>query len=363
MQPPADCDVGDPMRRMLSQYMSGTIRGLQGHGVRRVCLQLFGQHGHGKSSLINSCLCVVQDCKFSNVAGAGGSGKPFTMARKEYKLADTVYIIDNRGLNQMNTDENLEVAAQLRKLRALGTVDWEFELERTVNLLENRYKNQSMDFIVPVFVLSVKHPYPKTLSNLTKAILPFLRDAFEITGVFPIVVLTNYKDQNISKMCRAMEDLGAQHIFALDNYTTSNSTRNVGTDTPVLRFLHACLQEADRGIQKRQNLDAQLEVIRQSVSQIQSEMSRQKEIEMYMKEESRNKRRSNGVQALRGPQSLYPAWRRRRNMTQFLRKSCTMQISNIVTSSGANSNQDPQPSCHREKNMAVMGPCGDQTFH
>ncbi|XP_063791467.1 uncharacterized protein LOC134945857 [Pseudophryne corroboree] len=327
MQPPADCDVGDPMRRMLSQYMPGTIRGLQGHGVRRVCLQLFGQHGHGKSSLINSCLCVVQDCKFSNVAGAGGSGKPFTMARKEYKLADTVYIIDNRGLNQMNIDENLEVAAQLRKLRALGKVDWEFEVDRTVNLLEDRYKNKSMDFIVPVFVLSVKHPYPKSVSSISSDILPFLRDAFEITGVFPIVVLTNYTNQNITSMCRAMADLGAQHIFALDNYTTSNSTRNVGTDTPVLRFLHACLQEADRGIQKRQNLDAQLEVIRQSVSQIQSEMRRQKEIEGVMKQENRNKRPWNRRQVHWGPQSLYPAWRRRRNMTQLLRNlQCRVHI-------------------------------------
>ncbi|XP_063791471.1 uncharacterized protein LOC134945859 isoform X2 [Pseudophryne corroboree] len=289
--PDADSDSDDEtvqltsLRSMLSKYMPGSTRDLQGHGVRRVCLQLFGKHGHGKSSLINSCLCVVQDCPFSNEVGAGGSGKPFTMARKEYKLSDTVYIVDNRGLSKMNIDENLEVAAQLRKLRELGKVEWEFELDRTVNLLEDRYKNQSMDFIVPVFVHSVKPQYGRNLSSVSNDIVPFLRDAFEITGIFPIVVLTNYTDQNITTIWKEIEELGAQHIFALDNYTTSNSTRTLDTDATVLKFLHACLQEADRGIQKTQNLDAQLEVIRQSVSQIQSEMSRQKEIERNMKEE------------------------------------------------------------------------------
>ncbi|XP_075035164.1 uncharacterized protein LOC142097327 isoform X1 [Mixophyes fleayi] len=266
------------IRHTLSQYKPGSTRDLRDHNFRRVCLQLFGLVGHGKSSLINSCLCVVQDCHFSNEAGSGRTGKPFTMARKEYKLTDSVYIIDNRGLNQMTKDEKLEVAAQFRKLRTMGEVEWEFELERTVNQLEDRYKNQCMDFIVPVLVYSVKH----TFSNVSNNIGAFLIDAFEITGIVPIVVLTNHKDQNITDTCQLFEELGAQHIIDLDNYTTTNSARNLDTDSKVLRLLNVCLQEADRGIQKKQNLDPQLEFIKKSVNQIKAEMLRQKE----MKEEA-----------------------------------------------------------------------------
>ncbi|XP_075035166.1 uncharacterized protein LOC142097327 isoform X2 [Mixophyes fleayi] len=202
------------IRHTLSQYKPGSTRDLRDHNFRRVCLQLFGLVGHGKSSLINSCLCVVQDCHFSNEAGSGRTGKPFTMARKEYKLTDSVYIIDNRGLNQMTKDEKLEVAAQFR--------------------------------------------------------------------IVPIVVLTNHKDQNITDTCQLFEELGAQHIIDLDNYTTTNSARNLDTDSKVLRLLNVCLQEADRGIQKKQNLDPQLEFIKKSVNQIKAEMLRQKE----MKEEA-----------------------------------------------------------------------------
>ncbi|XP_040296062.1 uncharacterized protein LOC121007871 [Bufo bufo] len=240
-----------------------------------MCLQLFGLGGDGKSSLINSCLCVVHNLPFSNEAGAGTSSDSFTTARNEYKLTDTVYITDNRGLNKQTKDERLELSAQLRNLRSPSKVDWNFELERTVNQLEERY-NYSTDFIVPVWVYSFDRPLSKDAANEFSLLL---RDAFEITGIFPVVVLTKSKGKYTAGVLKEMENLGCQHMQVLNNYTTANSTRSAETDSEVLRFLHMCLQEADRGIQKKKNLTMQWEFLKQAADQIKAEMKRQKELE------------------------------------------------------------------------------------
>lgn len=269
-------DIDGVIRNTLSSYQPGSTRKVHGHGFRRVCLQLFGPQSHGKSSLINSCLSVVNMLPFSNEAGAGTSSGSFTTVRKEYKLTDTVYIIDNRGLNKMTEDERLEFSAQLRNLRSSSKVDWEFELERTVNQLEDRCNNQSMDFIVPVLVYSMDRTFSRSAAN---DISPFVRDAFEITGIFPIVVLTKHENKNTSEAVRIIEELGPQHIFILDNYTTSKSAQSLSTDSKLLKFLHTCLQEADRGIHKKQNLNIQSEFLKQATDQIKAEMKRQRELE------------------------------------------------------------------------------------
>ncbi|XP_069838306.1 uncharacterized protein [Dendropsophus ebraccatus] len=282
MQSPVTKDISGVLRDTLSSYKPGSTRNLQGHGFKRVCLQLFGPKGHGKSSLINSCLCVVHNLPFTNDAGAGTTAESFATARIEYKLTDTVYIVDNRGLNRLTKDERLELSAQFRNLRSTTPVDWEFELERTVNQLEDRWNNHCTDFIVPVFVHSVDFGSRINIAgtvNRNTEIVPFLRDAFEITGIFPIVVLTKIQAQNIDKAVNTVEELGSQHIFSLDNYTTTNSVRNMETDSKVLSFLHMCLQEADRGIYKKQHLNIQREFIKQAVEQIKAEMKRQKELQ------------------------------------------------------------------------------------
>ncbi|XP_073414789.1 uncharacterized protein [Dendrobates tinctorius] len=238
--PVADSEDNDSIiRETLSIYKPGSTRNFQGHGFTRICLQLFGFEGHGKSSLINSCLCVVHNLPFSNDAGAGTSTESFTKTRKEYKLTDTVYIADNSGLKNVTKDARLEISAQLRNLRSTSRVDWEFELEATVNQLEERCTHHSMDFIVPVLVYSVDNTFRE------QELSPLLRDAFEITGIFPIVVLTKHKGRSISGTQKLIEDLGTQYVFLLDNYTTTNSVRSVDTDSKVLKFLHMCLQEAD----------------------------------------------------------------------------------------------------------------------
>ncbi|KAM3916856.1 uncharacterized protein RB166_016017 [Leptodactylus fuscus] len=280
--PVASSEDSDVIRNTLFTYKPGSTRNFEEHGFRRVCLQVFGLQGDGKSSLINSCLCVVHHLPFSNEAGAGTSSEPFTTERKEYKLTDTVYITDNRGLLAVTKDERLELSAQFRNLRSTAKVDWNFELERTVDQLKDRFNNHCMDFIVPVFVCSMDRTSNKAEMNKCS---PILRDAFEISGsihteengFFPIVVLTKPKTQNTAEPLNTIGNLGCDHIFVLNNYTTTNSARNVDTDSIILKFLHTCLQEADRGIQKKQNLNIQGEFVKQAADQIKAEIKRQKE--------------------------------------------------------------------------------------
>ncbi|XP_071975739.1 uncharacterized protein [Engystomops pustulosus] len=269
-------DMNGLMRNTLSNYKPGSTRNIEGHGFRRVCLQLFGMEGDGKSSLINSCLSVVHSWPFSNEAGAGTSSEALTTARKEYKLTDTVYMMDNRGLSHMTTDERLEISAQFRNLRSTSKVVWEFELERTVDQLEDRFNNHSMDFILPVLVCSIDRTVDK---NVMKKLSPYIRDAYEINGIFPIVVLTKPKLPDNEEPLRTIQELGCHHIFILDNYSTTNSARSVDTDSKVLKFLDTCLREADRGIQRKKPSNIQSQFIKQAAEQIKAEMRRQREIQ------------------------------------------------------------------------------------
>ncbi|CAH2307855.1 Hypothetical predicted protein [Pelobates cultripes] len=233
------------IRKRLSEYTPGSTRYLVGHGYRRVCVQLFGMAGHGKSSLINSCVCVMYDKEFENVANAGKSSNPITMERREFKLQRDVCISDNRGVNKLTKDEYHEVTAQLCKLRSAREVNWDNDLEHAINNFLERLNNPPTEIIVPVLVCSAAW----FLNDETvEQILPFLTETKEITGIFPIIVLTKYKNMEIQaqETLRIFKNRGANHVIHIENYTTTDSRRNLEKDTNILKFVEICLEEADR---------------------------------------------------------------------------------------------------------------------
>ncbi|KAM4631896.1 uncharacterized protein O3C94_018465 [Discoglossus pictus] len=239
----------ESMREKVKGYKPGeTLQNIPG-GIESVNLQLYGLLGHGKTSLINSCIYVLKNQGYQNVAGAGKSDGGLTVTRKKYKLTGSMDIVDNRGFNSFQEREILEVSAQLRSLRDFEEVDWNKDnLKLTLRKFKEKYNEQCTYFTVPVFVYSATSTMHKGLFD---EIMTFITKAFDITGIHPIIVITNSANQNTDDIVKQFGNMGAVHRIALENYTENNHKRNPDTDNNILSFLNKCIDEAERGIEKK----------------------------------------------------------------------------------------------------------------
>ncbi|XP_063285098.1 uncharacterized protein LOC134570997 [Pelobates fuscus] len=260
----ARIDSNNEIRKRLSEYKPGCTRNIQGYWCRRVCLQLYGLSGHGKSSFINTCLCVVEDKEHEMVAFSFETEGPITLTRDDYKLGG-LYITDNRGLNKLHPEEYLEMAAQFAHLRCHGDVEWENGLENTFETLRNRIDRCHTEIIVPVFVYSAKYDFTKRRPD---EISPFIREACRITGIFPLIVLTHCKKINTDMVCEQFRELGASYIMSIENYTAKNPRRNAETDTKILDFLDVCMKKADQAIDIKQHENNNIEFFNEAMRQV-----------------------------------------------------------------------------------------------
>ncbi|KAM8960350.1 uncharacterized protein RCH25_036039 [Pelodytes ibericus] len=255
----ASMDLSE-IRGRLSGYTPGSTRNLTGHGYGQVCLQLFGMAGHGKSSLINSSLCVVKDLDYNNVAGSGQSDTPLTMEWKGHQLLKNVSITDNRGIIKLSEEEVLEITAQLAYLQRKGEVRWESNLDRITEVLLEKIRQPPTEITVPVFVYRYQnHHFAQ--HNTRHMCSGHVRKK----GIFPIIVLTKYENfWNTTRVWRKFKDLGATKIFRLENYTSENPVRSTDKDRDILQFVDTCLQEADRGIAMKRGQDPQLQFLKKA---------------------------------------------------------------------------------------------------
>ncbi|KAM5152264.1 uncharacterized protein ACMZJ9_010468 [Mantella aurantiaca] len=225
---------------------------LGNQGFNRILLQLFGYLGHGKSSLINSCKHVLQDRgrEFTAVAQSGAADGGLTMERKSYPLTHTITIVDNRGCATLNGYETGEIYAQLGSFIPLDTrVEWTQGFEEMLTRLEGSEIDPSFsDLIVPVFVYSVK----KDLTDAEgQEIRTFLTNCRNLTGIFPIIVLTNKTSGNFSKLRDLFEGMGAEEIFAVENYTEEDHFETRGRHLQFLNLMHKVLEDVNFKMQKK----------------------------------------------------------------------------------------------------------------
>ncbi|XP_053327099.1 uncharacterized protein LOC128501583 [Spea bombifrons] len=278
------CPAGDnDIRRRLFKYTPGSTLNCTDHGFQKLGIQLFGMTGHGKSSLINSCLCVGQDRKFMNEAGSGHSQQPITMERKEYKIKDSIYITDNRGLVKLNDEERQETAAQFSNVRDTGAVSWERVMERTFEKILHGLDICETDITLPVFVYSAECPLTEERSS---EIVPLLLETFHITEIFPIVVLTKTAKVKTNEVAARFKDFGANYVISLENYTTTNEGRNPEMDTKILKFLDVCMSEADRMIEIKRGKDQKIQFIKGAMKLIEKEVkTREKNLQAQWEKE------------------------------------------------------------------------------
>ncbi|KAM4632413.1 uncharacterized protein O3C94_018915 [Discoglossus pictus] len=126
-------------------------------GYNRVLLQLFGYLGHGKSSFINTCKCILEEREFQVLADAGDSQGGKTTKRIPYELTDTIIMVDNRGFKTMNAYETGEIFAQMGNLVPLNLeVEWQTGYTDIMSRMEeSELTAKYSDFIVPIFVYSL----------------------------------------------------------------------------------------------------------------------------------------------------------------------------------------------------------------
>ncbi|KAM3916517.1 uncharacterized protein RB166_015760 [Leptodactylus fuscus] len=212
-----------------------------GQGFRRVLIQLFGLLGHGKSSFINSCLYVWEDGDYKNWAEAAAKDGGCTINRLTYPLTRNITLVDNRGYAKLGSYESGEIFAQLGNLLPLGnTVEWSkgFGLVERIVRAENNI--ESSDFIVPVFVYSVKTGINPSEADEIKHLLS---TAEKLTGIYPLVVLTYKTSGSLTETMAAFRNMGAEKIFSFENYTQKDFIKTRGRHEEVLKFLFEVTEE------------------------------------------------------------------------------------------------------------------------
>ncbi|XP_040211802.1 capping protein inhibiting regulator of actin dynamics-like [Rana temporaria] len=211
-------------------------------GFNRCLIQLFGLAGHGKSSFINTCVYVWQDGEYKNWAKAaeGYGGK--TTERIPHKITSNITLVDNRGWPKLDGYGSGEIFAQLGNLLPLGRG---VEFTKGFGLVEKIVRSEKLvkdsDFIAPVFVHSVKHIIPTEEIEELKSVLHTAR---EMTGIYPIVVLTHKTYGNLTTVESSFRDMGIERIFAFENYTQEDHFKTRGRHEEVLKFLQEVIKDA-----------------------------------------------------------------------------------------------------------------------
>ncbi|XP_018428796.1 PREDICTED: uncharacterized protein LOC108801366 [Nanorana parkeri] len=226
---------------------------LGNQGYEKVLLQLFGYTGHGKSSFINSCKYVLEEGeRFAEPAEARETHHGLTMSRNAYPLTETITMVDNRGCSKMDDFERSEVYAQLGNFIPIGQkVNWKDNFSAMMEDLENsELEPNYTDFIVPIFVYSVRQQIPDAEMQEVKK---FMENCVRMTGIVPIIVLTfktrgDYLD--IEKRFRLM---GAEVVIAIENYTTTSNIKTLGRTTDILMVIDSALRNVKFRLEQPRN--------------------------------------------------------------------------------------------------------------
>ncbi|KAM3915988.1 uncharacterized protein RB166_015355 [Leptodactylus fuscus] len=225
-------------------------------GFDRILLQLFGYVGHGKSSFINSAMCVWSNSEYENLAKAANTDESHTTQRFTFRLTEKIVMVDNRGCSSLNTYETGEIFAQLANLLPVDKpVGWSKGFKLVDRIVEAEPYVKASDFIIPIFVYSVTNLPPPGLKEELKAIF---NTATELTKVVPIVVLTHKNDKNYTEVSNMFRDIGVERMINLENYTQENRKRKKETDEQIIQFLYEVISDAQFHADHPRNADQEM---------------------------------------------------------------------------------------------------------
>ncbi|XP_073505080.1 uncharacterized protein [Phyllobates terribilis] len=237
----------DELRRFVKDFSFDRCkRGNQ--GFNRILIQLFGLLGHGKSSFINTCIYVWEDCEFQNWSKAVGAYGGHTTERIPYKLTETLTLVDNRGCATMEDKESGVIFAQLG--------------------------------VVPIVVLTYK-----TAGSLTE-----MEGIFRDIGVDRIFSFENYTTEDHMKtrgkheevlkfLCEVIKDVQFRVEQPRDPSEEMKMRRKF-----VLNYIHECgMKEQQRKVEKKKAVDHAL--LEKRHQQKEEEMKKRREAEQRQHDE------------------------------------------------------------------------------
>lgn len=266
-------------------------------GYTRVLLQLFGFLGHGKSSFINTCKYVLDDTEYKMYANVEESQGGNTTARITYPLTDTLTLVDNRGCSVMNAYETGEVFAQLGNLLPLNKeVEWSKGLGLVDRIVKAERSVQPSDFIYPIFVYSVNKGLSSSEVPEIKELLTKARD---LTGIFPVVVLTHKTHSNLRDVRGKFEDMDVERIFALENFTPEDHIKTRGKHEEVLKFFLEVIKDIQFRVERFSGADEEIAKRKQFVLTYVYEREikkKEEEMEKKRREEERDAERRREAQ-------------------------------------------------------------------
>ncbi|KAG8549300.1 hypothetical protein GDO81_021710 [Engystomops pustulosus] len=245
----------DTVRRIISEFSFDRCR-YGSQGFRQILIQFFGFSGHGKSSFINSCKYVWEDGEYKNCTESADSRGGHTMERRSYPLTHNITLVDNRGFGIIGGYESGEIFAQLANLLPLNEpVRWtqKYELINKINLARSSVKMS--DFVVPVLVYSVKKSVTAEEEGELKAVLQISET---LTGIFPIVVLTHKTSGELTQRIATFKNMGADKIFAIENYTPEDHYKRRPKHEAVLHFLHEVVRDVQFQLSNPRNPEREM---------------------------------------------------------------------------------------------------------
>ncbi|XP_069838457.1 uncharacterized protein [Dendropsophus ebraccatus] len=224
--------------------LDGGPHGAQGYS--RLLLQLCGLVESGKSMLINSCKYVLEGGDYTMHAS-----DEQTNIRKTYQLTPNITIADNRGIPRMDYINIATVYAQLGSFCPLDEPVERFtEYDALIETIEETDLDPNYtDLTVPVFVYRGAMALHENAAVMTS----FLRGCRVMTGISPIIVITNKNSQYAAQLEREFQIMGAEHVVLLENYTREDHMKTLRKDTDILTFLHSALQDAIYRMQQQRD--------------------------------------------------------------------------------------------------------------
>lgn len=165
------------------------------------------------------------------------------MVRTSYQLTDTITLVDNRGCPKVNNFETAEIYAQLGNFLPLdiGVVWRESYSDVVSNLEQAEMEPNESDLIIPVFVYNVKHSIPE---ELIAELSSFITNCRLMTGVYPIIVLTNKHSADYLTLEKTFRRMRAEVVMTVENYTNEDHMKTLGRTTDILKFIDSALNNA-----------------------------------------------------------------------------------------------------------------------
>ncbi|XP_041470481.1 uncharacterized protein LOC121420024 [Lytechinus variegatus] len=213
---------------------------------------LFGRTGCGKTSLINSLKFAAHGkfrrAKWLQVATQEKAGG-HTMYRRFADITKRIFVIDNRGLDDPNTDRaTAELLAQLAGERGYGSkVEWQGEgdeNEPDTSELDLDQENKGHPIGCAVFVFSATHDFEKNTTGLMEVV-----DFLHIyQGRYPVAVITHVdvtgKDK-VETLKTVLRVCGISDIFEVANLTDEKQELEEEYQLTLLSFIERCMTDGD----------------------------------------------------------------------------------------------------------------------